>query len=586
MRRIRGDDIGMVFQEPMTSLNPVYTIGDQISEPIRVHRGTGKRAALDAAIALLDKVGIPDPRRRAGQYPHELSGGMRQRATIAMALACDPVLLDRRRADHRARRDHPGADPRPDAEAAAGTGMGMLFVTHNLGVVAEIAHRVAVMYAGRVVEDGPVAEVFRNPRHPYTVGLLKSMPKLGDATRMKAAGEKLAAIPGMVPSLRAMPPGCAFAPRCPWAIDACRAAVPALEQVTCPAPQPLHPLAGGPPMTAPEPLGAPLLAVRDLAKSYPSRGATLRILENISFDIARGEVVGLVGESGSGKTTIGRAVLRLIEPTAGAVTFDGTELTTLSPAEMRRQRPRMQYIFQDPFASLSPRMTIGEILTEGLKIQGIGTRQERLDRARKALENVDLPPDAIDRYAHEFSGGQRQRIGIARALALAPEFIVADEPVSALDVSIQAQVINLLRELQQRLGLTMLFISHDLAVVEFICDRVIVLYLGRIMEIASSADLYARPQHPYTRALLSAIPSPDPAAKADRQILKGDIPSPANPPSGCVFRTRCPVALPACAAAVPPLREVAPGHFKACIRDDLGGELGRHLTAAIPDSFP
>jgi peptide/nickel transport system ATP-binding protein len=317
----------------------------------------------------------------------------------------------------------------------------------------------------------------------------------------------------------------------------------------------------------------PLVAVRGLAKSYPSRGATLRILEDISFDIARGEVVGLVGESGSGKTTIGRAVLRLIEPTAGAVSFDGTELTRLSPAEMRRQRPRMQYIFQDPFASLSPRMTVGEILTEGLKIQGIGTKAERLERARKALENVDLPPDAIDRYAHEFSGGQRQRIGIARALALGPEFIVADEPVSALDVSIQAQVINLLRELQQRLGLTMLFISHDLAVVEFICDRVIVLYLGRIMEIASSADLYARPQHPYTRALLSAIPSPDPGAKAERQILKGDIPSPANPPSGCVFRTRCPVALPACAGDVPALREVAPGHFKACIRDDLDGSL-------------
>jgi peptide/nickel transport system ATP-binding protein len=318
-------------------------------------------------------------------------------------------------------------------------------------------------------------------------------------------------------------------------------------------------------MTAPE----PLLAVRDLAKSYPSRGATLRILEGISFDIAKGEVVGLVGESGSGKTTIGRAVLRLIEPSAGSVTFDGTELTALGPRAMRRQRPRMQYIFQDPFASLSPRMTIGEILTEGLKIQRIGTKAQRIERARKALENVDLPPDAIDRYAHEFSGGQRQRIGIARALTLAPEFIVADEPVSALDVSIQAQVINLLRALQRRLGLTMLFISHDLAVVEFICDRVIVLYLGRIMEIASSEALYARPQHPYTRALLSAIPSPDPDAKAARQILKGDVPSPADPPSGCVFRTRCPAALPACADGVPALREVAPGHFKACIRDDL-----------------
>jgi len=314
---------------------------------------------------------------------------------------------------------------------------------------------------------------------------------------------------------------------------------------------------------------APLLSVRGLAKHYQTRGSTLKILENISFDIAKGEVVGLVGESGSGKTTIGRSVLRLIEPSAGEVVFDGADLTKLSGREMRRRRPRMQYIFQDPYASLSPRMTIGEILTEGLKIQGIGSRAERQERARKALEQVELPPDAINRYAHEFSGGQRQRIGIARALTLAPDFIVADEPVSALDVSIQAQVVNLLRDLQQRLGLTMLFISHDLAVVEYICDRVIVLYLGRIMEIAASEDLYARPRHPYTQALMSAIPSPDPDAARAREILKGDIPSPANPPSGCVFRTRCPKALDACAGSVPQLREIEPGHFKACIRDDV-----------------
>jgi len=319
----------------------------------------------------------------------------------------------------------------------------------------------------------------------------------------------------------------------------------------------------------------PLLSVRGLTKHFKptsfSRGPVVRALENVSFDVARGEVVGLVGESGSGKTTIGRSVLRLIEPTSGDVYFNGINLTKLSAAEMRRQRRHMQYIFQDPFASLSPRMTIGQILTEGLQIQRIGTREERERRAKAALEAVDLPADAFGRYSHEFSGGQRQRIGIARALALEPQLIVADEPVSALDVSIQAQVINLLRSLQMRLGLTMLFISHDLAVIEYICDAVIVLYLGRVMEIAPSEKLYADPRHPYTRALLSAIPDSNPAKSRTRQILKGDIPSPANPPSGCVFRTRCPNAVDRCAAVVPPLEEVSPGHFKACIRHEISG---------------
>ncbi|HTM76505.1 MAG TPA: ABC transporter ATP-binding protein [Devosia sp.] len=317
----------------------------------------------------------------------------------------------------------------------------------------------------------------------------------------------------------------------------------------------------------------PYLSVKNLTKHFKpatfSKGPVVKALQDISFEIPRGQVVGLVGESGSGKTTIGRSVLRLIEPTSGEVLLDGVDVTKLSAGQMRQQRRKMQYIFQDPFASLSPRMTIGQILTEGLDIQGIGTRAERRARAEQALVAVELPADAFDRYAHEFSGGQRQRIGIARALTLEPEFIVADEPVSALDVSIQAQVINLLRDLQVRLGLTMLFISHDLAVVEYICDTVIVLYLGRIMEIAPAAELYANPTHPYTRALLSAIPSPDPGAKTQRQILTGDIPSPANPPSGCVFRTRCPFAIEACAGAVPELREVGPGHMRACIRDDI-----------------
>ncbi|WP_192257733.1 ABC transporter ATP-binding protein [Mesorhizobium silamurunense] len=318
---------------------------------------------------------------------------------------------------------------------------------------------------------------------------------------------------------------------------------------------------------------APYLSVRNLTKHFAptafSRGPVVKALQDISFDIPRGQVVGLVGESGSGKTTIGRSVLRLIEPTSGEIRFDGKDIVKLGAGDLRRQRRNMQYIFQDPFASLSPRMTIGQILTEGLDIQRIGNRAERRARAEKALAAVELPVDAYDRYAHEFSGGQRQRIGIARALTLEPEFIVADEPVSALDVSIQAQVINLLRDLQLRLGLTMLFISHDLAVVEYICDTVIVLYLGRIMEIAPAASLYARPQHPYTQALLSAVPSPDPTKRLKRQILKGDIPSPANPPSGCVFRTRCPYVIEACAGVVPELRETEAGHLKACIRDDI-----------------
>jgi len=316
-----------------------------------------------------------------------------------------------------------------------------------------------------------------------------------------------------------------------------------------------------------------LLQISGLTKHFApvafGRGPVVRAVEDVSFEVPRGKVVGLVGESGSGKTTIGRMVAHLIKPTSGSVRFNGIETTQLSAKELRLFHARVQYIFQDPFSSLSPRMTVGEILTEGLKIQRIGTRAERVEKAMKALAAVDLPPDAISRYPHEFSGGQRQRIGIARALVLEPELIVADEPVSALDVSIQAQIINLLRDLQLRLGLTMLFIAHDLAVVEYIADTVIVLYLGRIVEMGPSRELYSRPRHPYTRALLSAVPSPDPARRKRRQILTGDIPSPANPPSGCVFRTRCPFAVGACAESVPALREVSPNHAKACIRDDL-----------------
>ncbi|PZA08715.1 MULTISPECIES: ABC transporter ATP-binding protein [unclassified Meiothermus] len=319
-----------------------------------------------------------------------------------------------------------------------------------------------------------------------------------------------------------------------------------------------------------------LLEVKDLKKWFPIRGgilsrvvANVKAINGVSFSVKKGEVLGLVGESGSGKTTVGRTILRLIEPTEGSIKFNGQEITTLSKAQLRPYRRKMQIVFQDPFASLNPRMTVGDIIAEPLVIHGIGTPQERQERVANLLRTVGLSPDHVRRYPHEFSGGQRQRIGIARALAVEPEFVVADEPVSALDVSIQAQVVNLLQDLKEQFGLTVLFIAHDLAVVEYISDRIAVMYLGRIMELATSKQLYANPKHPYTEALLSAIPMPDPTIKRERIVLQGDIPSPINPPSGCVFRTRCRYAVAECATVVPELREVEPGHFKACIRDDI-----------------
>ncbi|MCS7058691.1 MAG: dipeptide ABC transporter ATP-binding protein [Meiothermus sp.] len=330
---------------------------------------------------------------------------------------------------------------------------------------------------------------------------------------------------------------------------------------------------------APEVATKPLVEVKHLKKWFPIRGGVLsrvvahvKAVNDVSFAVRKGEVLGLVGESGSGKTTVGRTILRLIEPTEGAISFDGVDITHLPKNQLRAYRRKMQIIFQDPFASLNPRMTVGDIIAEPLVIHNLeNSPKARTERVAELLRMVGLNPDHVRRYPHEFSGGQRQRIGIARALAVRPEFIVADEPVSALDVSIQAQVVNLLQDLKEQLGLTILFIAHDLAVVEYISDRVAVMYLGKIMELATSKELYRNPRHPYTEALLSAIPMPDPTLRRERIVLQGDIPSPINPPSGCVFRTRCRYAISECAQVVPELKEVAPGHFKACIRDDIPG---------------
>ena len=579
MRRIRGNAISMIFQEPMTSLNPVFTVGDQIAETIALHKRVGSVAAKSQAIEMLDLVGIPEPAKRFDLFPHHMSGGMRQRVMIAMALSCSPKLLIA---------DEPTTALDVTIQAQIldlmrrlqkELGMSILFITHDLGVVAEVADRVVVMYAGRAVEQAPVAEIFAHPLMPYTIGLLESVPRVDRSAHRQ---QRLRAIPGNIPNPAELPKGCAFHPRCRFAIAACRRDAPPLEDsgkghsTRClrssempvllanerdAAPAPI--VAG---MAGPAATSRRLLEVKGLRVSFPTSGGRVQAVSNISFDIGAGEVVGLVGESGSGKTTVGQAILRLVEPTGGKVIFDGIDIAGLDRSGLRGLRRRMQIIFQDPFASLNPRMTVEEIVGEAFAIHKLESGAKRRARIVEILESVGLSSDHMRRYPHEFSGGQRQRIGIARALAVKPQFIVADEPVSALDVSIQAQVVNLLQDLKQQLGLTLLFIAHDLGVVEYLCDRVIVMYLGRIMEIAPARRLYANPTHPYTEALLSGVPIPDPSVKRQRIILEGEIPSPVNPPSGCVFRTRCRLATAECAKVIPPLKELEPDHFCACIK--------------------
>jgi peptide/nickel transport system ATP-binding protein len=589
MREIRGRDIAMIFQEPMTSLNPVLTIGFQIMEPLLIHLRMPEAQARARALELLKMVGIPDPDRRLDQYPHQFSGGMRQRVMIAIALSCNPRLIIA---------DEPttALDVTIQAQIlklmkdlSRDLGIALVIITHNLGIVARYADRVNVMYAARMAEQGAAADVFARPLHPYTAGLLRSVPRLD-----KPRGRKLETIEGLPPNLLEPPPGCRFAPRCRARLEACVQQLPELETIepqhssACirakemaqVGPEGLGLQSANPQPPEPKALdrAQPLMRVNDL-RTYFEVGAGLQMLKHtksevravdgLSFEVFRGETLGLVGESGCGKTTVGRTLLRLEQATGGEIVFANADVTRVTGQALKDYRRKIQVIFQDPYSSLNPRMTIGEIIAEPMRVYRLvpGAKAAR-EKVAELLTQVGLFEYMAERYPHELSGGQRQRVGIARALAMQPSFIVCDEPVSALDVSIQAQIINLLEDLQQKYQLTFLFIAHDLAVVRHISDRVIVMYLGKVMEIADRDTLYADPLHPYTKALLDAVPIPDPALEARREyhVLRGEVPSPLDPPRGCVFHTRCPLASEECKMAVPELREVRPRHFAACIK--------------------
>jgi peptide/nickel transport system ATP-binding protein len=581
MRRIRGREIAMIFQEPMTSLNPVLRVGLQIMEPLKVHLDMDDETARARAVELLTLVGITDPESRLNQYPHQLSGGMRQRVMIAIGLACNPKLLIA---------DEPttALDVTIQAQIlelmkdlSRRLGVAVVIITHNLGIVARYADRVNVMYAARLAESGTAERVFARPMHPYSRGLLTAVPRLD-----RGRSAKLATIEGAPPNLLAPPEGCRFRPRCRLATDICHREPPlapapgeAGHLVAChrvhevEALLPLPKAARGTVKTSGTGGAERILELKDASKFFPVRMGFLRrpwqirAVNDVTLDIKRGETLGLVGESGCGKSTLGRLVLRLDDPTAGEIRFEGVDLARLRRDEMLAVRKRMQVIFQDPYSSLNPRMTVGQIVGEPMRVHGILPRSEIPARVAELLQTVGLFPYMALRYPHELSGGQRQRVGIARALSVNPHVIVCDEAVSALDVSIQGQVINLLEDLQQKLGLTYLFIAHDLAVVRHISTKVAVMYLGRIVEQAPAEQLFSAPKHPYTQALLAAAPIPDPVIERarPRSIIKGELPSPLNPPAGCVFHPRCPLATEECKKGIPATRELAPSHLVACI---------------------
>jgi peptide/nickel transport system ATP-binding protein len=597
-RKMRGSAMSMIFQEPMTSLNPVLTVGFQVTEPLVYHQNLSRTDARKRAIALLEQVHIPDPERRFNEYPHQLSGGMKQRVMIAIALACEPKLLIA---------DEPttALDVTIQAqilqlmkELQQKRGTAILLITHDLGIVAETAHRVAVMYAGRIVETATRSQILFNPAHPYTVKLLQSLPS------SEQRRHALQTIEGQVPAPHRYPPGCRFADRCHMVHEPCRSIDPTLlpveeghtaacilydEQLQGRKIAPLEVRTPPPPRprSPDQAETSPLLHLEGVKVHFPIRKGVLKrtvgyvkAVDGVDLEIRKGQTLAVVGESGCGKTTLGKALLQLIRPTAGRVVFAGQDLTALDRTALLPYRRRLQVIFQDPYSSLNPRMMVGEIVMEGMAAHGIGrNRSEREQRAKDILVQVGLDPEVIHRYPHEFSGGQRQRIGIARCLAVEPEFIVCDEATSALDVSVQAQIVNLLEKLQADLGLTYLFITHNLGVVEYLADEVAVMYLGRIVEYGATEEVFKNPRHPYTRVLLSAVPKIDPQTKVEKIHLPGDIPSPVNPPSGCYFHPRCTHTMPRCCEQYPQSHSVSTAHAASCHlyseTDNAEADMGR-----------
>jgi peptide/nickel transport system ATP-binding protein len=581
MQNVRGRRIAMIFQEPMTSLNPVLTVGEQIGEVLGRHRGLRGGEMRKRVLELLDAVGIPDRARRYNEYPHQLSGGMKQRVMIAIALAGEPELLIA---------DEPttALDVTIQAQILEllqqlqkDTGMAILLITHDLGVVAGMADHVAVMYAGHIVEQARREAFFARPLHPYSQKLFASVP--AKAKR----GKLLAVIHGSVPSLAQKFPACRFVERCDYAWQTCREQAPRWLEA-----EPDHgarchlvdtAIAKPERQTAPTvPIGyaanetleagKSILEVSRLKVHFPiHKGLFKRIVgqvkavDGVSIGLQRSRTVALVGESGCGKTTVGKALLQLLRPTAGSVEYNGMELTHMTTRELRSHRRDLQIIFQDPYSSMNPRMMVGDIIEEGMLAQKIGTsafeRQQRIDAL---LTQVGLSAEAKHRYPHEFSGGQRQRICIARALAVNPKVIVCDEPTSALDVSVQAQILNLLKGLQDELGLAYLFITHNMSVVEYLAHTVAVMYLGRIVEQGRVEEVLKSPKHPYTQALLSAVPTFDDATQRDVIHLQGDLPSPVNPPQGCHFHPRCPHATEACREHYPRYTKLSDTHSVNC----------------------